>query len=75
MTKNIIGLDIVATGIRKEEHPTGFRSITIILNLKSRNVSSEDIDGVIKLANESYCPVWSMLKGNVEIEVRYNIIS
>jgi putative redox protein len=75
MTKNIIGLDIVATGIRKEEHPTGFRSITIILNLKSRNVSSEDLDGVIKLAKESYCPVWSMLKGNVEIEVRYNIIS
>lgn len=75
MRKTITGLDINARGIRKEQHPTGFKTIFIEINLKSTDTTKEDIDKVIKLAEETYCPVWSMLKGNVEVEFNYSIIS
>ena len=75
MNKNIIGLDIIAKGVRKEEQPTGFKTISIILNLKSKDINIHDMDKVIKLSKESFCPVWSMLKGSVEMEVKYILVS
>jgi len=75
MRKTITGFEINATGIRKEEHPTGFKTITLEMIIKSKDVTAEDVDKVIKLSEETYCPVWSMLKGNVEIITNYNIIS
>ena len=75
MKKDISGLEINARGIRKEEHPTGFKSIILKMILKSNNTTTEDLDKVIKLSEETYCPVWSMLKGNVEISIEHTIIS
>ncbi|HEY5535646.1 MAG TPA: OsmC family protein [Ignavibacteria bacterium] len=75
MKKKITSFEINSKGIRKEEHPTGFKSIFIEINLKSSDVTEDDLNKVIKLTKETYCPVWSMLKGNVEVEVKYNIIS
>jgi putative redox protein len=73
MKKTINGLEINSTGIRREEHPTGFKTIILEINLKSPDTSFDDLDKVIKMAEEKYCPVWSMVKGNVEIEFRKNI--
>jgi putative redox protein len=73
MKKNIDGLEINSRGIRKEEHPTCFKTIFVEINLKSSDVSEEDLDKVIKLSEETYCPVWAMIKGNVEVNIKYNI--
>jgi putative redox protein len=75
MKKTINGFEINSKGIRKEEHPTGFKTIFIEINLKSPDVKEDDLNKVIKLTEETYCPVWSMLKGNVEININHNIIS
>jgi putative redox protein len=75
MKKTITGLEMNATGIRKEEHPTGLKIITLELMIQSKDITSEDLDKVIKLSEETYCPVWSMLKGNVEIKITHSIIS
>jgi putative redox protein len=75
MSKTISGFEIIGNGIRKEEHPTGFKTITLQLIVKSPDVTAEDLDKVIKLSEETYCPVWSMIKGNVDIEVKYTIVS
>jgi putative redox protein len=68
-------LEIHSRGIRKEEHPTGFKTIFVEINLKSSDVNSDDLNKVIKLSEETYCPVWAMIKGNVEVDVKYKIIS
>jgi len=73
MKKTISACEIHATGIRKQEHPTGFKQILVEINLKSPEVSEEDMVKVLKLAEDSYCPVWSMLKGNVEVEVTFEV--
>ncbi len=75
MKKNITGLDIQSKGLRNLDHPTGFKTIYIIINLKSSDSTEDDLKKVIKLSEEKYCPVWSMLKGNVEIDLKYNIIA
>ena len=73
MRKTITGLEINSQGIRNTEHPTGFRVIMLDINLKSKDVSADDLNKVIKLSEESYCPVWAMLKGNVEVKINHNI--
>jgi putative redox protein len=75
MKKTIIGCEINSKGIRREEHPTCFKSILIEINLKSSDTTEEDLDKVLKLSEDTYCPVWAMLKGNVEVEVKYDIMA
>ena len=73
MKKNITGCEINAKGTRRTEHPTCFNKIVLTINLKSSDTSIEDLEKVINLAEDKYCPVWAMLKGNVEIEIKHNI--
>lgn len=73
MQKSISDFEISATGIRNEEHPTGFKSILLDIHMKSSNVNEADLKQVIGLAEDKYCPVWSMIKGNVTIDFKYNI--
>jgi len=73
MKKTISGCEINSRGIRNEEHPTCFKIIFLDIALKSPDTTGEDMKKVIKLSEETYCPVWAMLKGNVEIDVRYKI--
>ena len=74
MNKNITNVKVAATGNRKTEHPTGFKNINIELSIQSNNLTNNDMDKVIQLSEELYCPVWSMLKGNVDIVLNYNIV-
>lgn len=75
MNKQIDGLEVKAKGIRREEHPLGFKSIELVFAVESLDVSDEEIKKAIHLSETSFCPVWCMLKGNVEISYKYEIIS
>ena len=73
MNKNIAGCEIHSRGIRKQEHPTGFNTIYLDIRIQSPDVSEDDMRKVIKLSEDTYCPVWSMIKGNVAVEVSFRI--
>ena len=73
MKKTITGCVVNASGIRRTEHPIGFKKIILTINLKSSDTSIEDLEKVLLLAEDKYCPVWAMLKGNVEIEIKHKI--
>lgn len=66
MKKEIKGFEIVSKGIRKQEHPTGLKTVYLNINISSSDIKDEDMEKVIQLT-EGICPVWSMIKGNVEI--------
>lgn len=74
MNKNILKLKIKAQGYRREKHPTSFEKINLEIFLNSTDIGDEDITKAIKLAEETFCPVFAMLKGNVEINVKYSLI-
>jgi putative redox protein len=68
MQKNIDEYSMNVKGIRKTEHPTGFSKIILEMFVKSNNTTAEEIEKVIKMAETKYCPIWSMLKNDIEIE-------
>jgi putative redox protein len=73
MKKNISSCEIRAYGNRRQEHPTCFEKITLDFIIGSEDVQPADIDKVITLSEETYCPVWAMIKGNVIVETKYTI--
>ena len=68
MQKTITHFEIQTQGIRNVEHPTGFKSIYLNICITSPNVSEEDVQKVLVSAEDKYCPVWSMIKGNTIVE-------
>jgi putative redox protein len=72
MRKTITRFEIQSRGIRREEHPTCFKSIHLTIDLQSDDVTEDDLNKVIKLSEDTYCPVWAMIKGNVDVEIKYN---
>lgn len=75
MNKAITNCEINATGTRRVEHPTGFKEINVDIKLESENISENEMLKVIKMSEETYCPVISMIKGNVNIKVNYKILN
>ncbi|MDD5361922.1 MAG: OsmC family protein [Ignavibacteria bacterium] len=67
MGKNIKGMSVSASGIKRDEMPKAFKEIHITYTLTSDNTEEPDVRKAISLSEESVCPVWSMIKGNVEI--------
>jgi putative redox protein len=67
MRKTITSFGIDSKGIRKQEHPTAFKIIILDLKISSPDTTEEEVRKVISLSEETYCPVWAMMKGNVEI--------
>jgi putative redox protein len=73
MKKTITHCEINAKGVRREEHPTGFKSIRLDIALTSPDITSEEVAKVIAMAEEKYCPVWAMIKGNTIVETSFTI--
>lgn len=74
MRKNVSGVKVMAKGIRREQPPTSFQKIILEFIIHSKEIHSSEVEKVIKLTEETYCPVWTMLKNNVEVIPKYNII-
>jgi putative redox protein len=74
MQKNIAGFEIKTTGVRNTEHPTGFKTINFEIVIKSDNTTEVEVNKLIKMAEETYCPVWAMVKGNVEVKTWVKIL-
>jgi len=73
MNKTISGCEIQSNGTRRVEHPTGFSHIVVDIRLQSPDVSDDDMKKVIALAEDKYCPVHAMVKGNAEVDIRFCI--
>lgn len=75
MGKIVSGIMVNVKGTRREQHPTSFQAIHLEFIVTSADVKDEDMQKSIKLAEESVCPVWSMVKGNAEITAEYKLIA
>ena len=75
MGKTVTGLEVNAKGIRREQPPIKFEKIFIEFILNSEDTKDQDIQKAIQLAEQSICPVWQMIKNNVEVVPEYKIIS
>lgn len=67
MGKQVHDLQITVQGKRREEHPLCFDEIKLIITVTSVDITEEDLKKVLNLAEEKICPVWAMIKGNVNV--------
>ena len=73
MKRTVLGCRVRAKGIRREQHPTSFQAIALEFSLDSPDAEDADMQRAIQLAKDSYCPVWAMLNGEVEVTCEYTI--
>lgn len=73
MKKNIGSYAMEIGGVRKKEHPTGFSMIQIHILMTSNDIEESDLVKALQLAEEKYCPVWSMIDKSTKIEHRFTI--
>jgi putative redox protein len=66
MGKSISGLKVKEKGLRRERPPIKFEKIFIEFLVTSQNIKDTDMQRAIQMAEQSVCPVWQMLKNNVE---------
>ncbi len=74
MGKTVSGLEVNAKGIRSAELPIKFEKIFLEYLLKSEDATDADMQKALRLAEESVCPVWQMIKNNTEVLPTYRII-
>jgi putative redox protein len=75
MKKTVAAFHVNASGVRRTQHPTSFERIDIEFILTSPDAALADLQKAAQLAEESICPVWAMLKGNVEIVPAFKVVA
>lgn len=75
MGKSVSGFKVNAKGIRRSQPPVKFEKIFLEFILDSPDAKDADMEKAIQLSEESVCPVWQMVKNNVEVVANYKITS
>lgn len=73
MKKKVDGVAVKVEGTVREEHPKALQHILLSLTFKSKELTKAEALEVLKVAEEKMCPVWSMIKGNVDVDVNIEI--
>lgn len=72
MNKQIDHFEITSVGERKENHPTGFATITMQVSIKSKDVNLIDVEKVLEKI-EAICPVLSMIDKSVKTTINFRL--
>jgi putative redox protein len=51
------------------------QKIFLEYTLNSKDAEDKHVQEAIRLSEEKYCPVWAMVKNNVEVVTEYKIIA
>ncbi len=74
MKKPLEKLDVQAVGQRRlDVHPTVLTHIELHYSLKGSGLDAVTVEKVIRMAEETYCPVWALMRNNVIISWKYTI--
>ena len=72
--RHIDGMKVDVSGTRHMQHPTSFDKILLKFEFVSEDLTDTDVRNAIDKSEEKYCPVWTMIKGNVEVAAEFVII-
>lgn len=73
MKKSVTGLSAQVNGTVREEHPKALQHILLLLKINSKDLTEAEVQSALKIAEDTMCPVWAMIKGNVTVEVKTEI--
>jgi len=74
MGKPLSKLEVHAIGDRRmDAHPTVLTSIELQFTLAGNGLDAASVEKALKMAEETYCPVWALLKNTVAVSWKYTI--
>lgn len=74
MKRSVTNLSVKAKGHVKEVHPKALSKIELELTIESVDTQEEDVSKTLVALENKLCPVWAMIKGNVEVETKFFIV-
>jgi putative redox protein len=74
MKKTVSGISANVVGTVREEHPKALTHIVLRLKIQAKDLTEEEVKTALKLAEDTMCPVWSMIKGNVTVDTKTEIV-
>ncbi len=75
MQQPVKGLQVQASGTRRDEHPTVLTEIELRFIISGTGVSPDAVARAIALSEDKYCPVWAMLKPGTRITSSFEIVA
>jgi putative redox protein len=72
--KTIEGLQVVAQGTRREQHPKHFTDILLSFKLSSPDTSREELQKVVALSVDKYCSVAATIRGVAKVRYESEIV-
>jgi putative redox protein len=73
MKKTVFGITANIEGVVREEHPKSLQSMIADLRIKAADLTDDEVAQALAAAEEAMCPVWAMIKANVEVETKVTI--
>ena len=73
MKKNVNGISAEVSGKLREQHPKALQHISLLLKIQAQDLTEIDVQTALKVAEDTMCPVWAMIKGNVTVDVKTEI--
>ncbi|MBN1615632.1 MAG: OsmC family protein [Deltaproteobacteria bacterium] len=67
MDRKISGLKASAMGVRRERPAFGFQKIFLEFAFNAADAMDANVQKALHMAGETFCPVWQMVKNNVEV--------
>ena len=74
MKKTVNGITTEVEGSVRGEHPKALSHILLRLKITAQDVTEAEVRDTLVILEEKLCPVWAMIKGNVDIDTDIEII-
>ena len=68
LRKTVRSMSIEVSGAQREERPQKIERMYVTLTIDADDLSEDEVRKMLTVAEEQICPVWAMLRGNVEVE-------
>ncbi len=75
MRCNITDYEMEAEGARNLHPPQYYKSFDMLIRISGKGITPKKIDRAIALSREKYCSVFHSLRKDIEVNIRYEIIS
>lgn len=73
MQKEVADVKVNANGVIRDEYPKALSKIEVEIIITSKDLEDSDMQRALAAAEQKLCPVWHLLKGNVDIAAKYII--
>lgn len=73
--KTIGGLQVVAEGARRKEHPRHFTDILLTFKLTSPDTTKSELEKVVALSVDKYCSVAATIRGVAKVRYESEVVA